>query len=186
MSQSRHTHLPRLASEWYCGHAAVLWTHTITHRATGWLDADFHHWFREVLLHAGARYAVACPAYVLMPDHWHILWIGCATGSDQRQATRFLRRHITPRLFGVRLQPQAHDRVLRQPERERGAFATACHYVRENPVRGGLRPNWQAWPFGGAVVAGFPQLDPRAADFWDLFWRIYAAETETRKHQAPA
>lgn len=186
MSQSRHSHLPRLDSGWYRGHAAVLWTHTTANRTRGWLDADFHRWFREVLLHAGARHAVVCPAYVLMPDHWHIMWIGCAAGSDQHQATRFLRRHAVTRLHGCRLQEQAHDRVLRQPARERGAFAQACHYVRENPVRAGLCPVWQAWPFGGAVVAGYPQLDPAGGDFWDRFWRIYASETARRDVPAPA
>lgn len=185
MSQSRHSHLPRLAHEWYQGQAAVLWTHTTANRASGWLDAGFHRWFREVLLHAGARYAVACPAYVLMPDHWHIMWIGCGAGSDQRRATRFLRRHVAPRLHGFRLQDQPHDRVLRRPERERGAFATACHYVRENPVRAGLCPTWQTWPFGGAMVAGYPRLDPGDGNFWDLFWRIYASETRNRDLQTP-
>ena len=48
-------HLPRLAPEFYRNFAAVLWTITREHRATGWLDDPFHLHFRELLLHAAAR-----------------------------------------------------------------------------------------------------------------------------------
>ena len=79
MSPALKSKLPRLSREWYRGRAAVFWTHTMEDRATGWLDAGFHGQFREVLLHVCARYAVACPAYVLMPDHWHVTGWDCRT-----------------------------------------------------------------------------------------------------------
>ncbi|MFH1498219.1 MAG: hypothetical protein ABII82_10385 [Verrucomicrobiota bacterium] len=91
--------LPRLERQWYRGRAAALWTHTLHNRTTGWLTPDFHHRFREILLHACARHDLACPAYVLMPDHWHLLWLGVAETSDQLQATKFLREHLAPVLF---------------------------------------------------------------------------------------
>lgn len=82
-------------------------------RGTGWLNAEFHVRFREVMLHAGARDGLACPPYVLMPDHWHIVWMGLGEHSDQRLATAFLREHVATAFSGVRLQDRAHDHVLR-------------------------------------------------------------------------
>jgi putative transposase len=174
VSFERKSKLPRLPPDWYRGGAAVIWTHTIEQRAKGWLDAAFHARFREVLVHAGARYSLVCPAYVLMPDHWHVVWLGVAGASDQRTATRFLRQHLQPHLGAARLQDRAHDHVLREGERERGAFVSAVSYVRENPVRAGLCATWVDWEFAGAAIAGYPDLDPRADDFWDVFWRIHA------------
>ncbi len=51
----------------------------------------------------------------------------------------------------------------------------AAAYIWENPVRAGLVAQWRQYPYLGAVVAGYPDLDPRRDDFWDVFWRIYAA-----------
>jgi hypothetical protein len=30
-----------------------------------------------------------------------------------------------------------------------------------------------AWPFEGAIVPGYPDLDPRQDDYWERFWKIY-------------
>jgi putative transposase len=67
---------------------------TIEGRRTGWLTHMFHAQFRELLLHALARYQLACPAYCLMPDHLHLLWLGLAPSSDQRLAAQFFRQHM--------------------------------------------------------------------------------------------
>jgi putative transposase len=165
--------LPRLAREFCQGRAAVFWTHTFEDRAQGWLDDSFHARFREVLLHACGRFHLACPCYVLMPDHWHLVWTGLTEGSDQSLATAFLRKHLKPALDRVRLQDRAHDHVLREKERERGAFEAACQYVLHNPERAALRGDWREWPHLGAMISGYPDLDPRSEDFWEDFWKIY-------------
>jgi putative transposase len=138
--------LPRLPRAWYRGRAVVFWTHTFEGRATGWLSEQFHAHFREVLLHACSRYELACPVYVLMPDHWHLVWMGIREASDQHTATRFLRKHLQPHLSQAKLQDRAHDHVLREDERKRGAFMATCSYVFENPVRTGLVAKWPDWP----------------------------------------
>jgi putative transposase len=167
-------HLPRLAPEWYRGLAFVHWTSTIEGRATGWLTTDFHHAWRHVLLHACARHDLACPAYVLMPDHVHLLWLGLdERGSDQRVAIEFLRKHLRPQLAPADWQRQPYDNVLREADRVRDAFQRTAHYIFENPVRAGLAATWQEYAFVGCCVAGFPDLDVRADDYWDRFWRIY-------------
>lgn len=165
--------LPRLKREFYQGHAFVLWTHTLENRATGWLDDSFHARFREILLHASMRYGLACPCYVLMPDHGHMVLVGLSDSSDQRLATALLRKHLAPALGSVRLQDRAHDHVLRESERERGAFQSACEYVLANPERAGLCVQWREWPYLGAMVPGYPRLDPRLLGFWEDFWKLH-------------
>lgn len=173
MTFTQKSKLPRLPREWYQGRAVVFWTHTFENRATGWLSESFHTRFREVLLHACARYELACPIYVLMPDHWHLVWMGLRDESDQHNATRLLRKHLQRHVGRAKLQDRAHDHVLREEERKRGAFMATCQYVCENPVRAHLVATWREWKYFGAMVPGYPDFDPRTDDFWDDFWKIY-------------
>ena len=166
-------HLPRLASEAYRGHAFVHWTLTLEARATGWLSPAFHHAWRNVLLHACSRYQLICPCYTLMPDHMHLLWAGTATTSDQRLAIEFIRKHLVTALAPASWQKQPHDHVLRESEREQGAFAAIAHYILENPVRAGLVARWPDYGYNGCCVTGYPEFDPRQDDYWLRFWRVY-------------
>ena len=168
-----HAHLPRLEPEHYRGLAMVHWTLTVEERATGWLDELFHAKWREVMLHAVARYGLLCPAYCLMADHAHVIWIGVAPTSDQRNGMKFFRGQTSPLLAPRDWQRQPYDNVLREHDRERGAFASVCNYVLDNPVRKGQVARWDSWIYSGAMVPGYPRLDPRQGDFWELFWQIY-------------
>ena len=172
-------HLPRLAPEFYRGLTFVHWTLTIEHRATGWLSPAFHHTWQLTLLHACARWKLACPAYVLMPDHAHLLWLGLDDHvSDQRLAIEFLRKHLRPLLAPVDWQRQPHDNVLRESDREHGAFQNVAQYIFENPVRAKLTARWQDYAYTGCCIAGYPDLDIHRADYWELFWRIYNRRVE--------
>ena len=174
-------YLPRLAPESYRGRAFVLWTLTIAQRATGWLTPAFHSTWQLMLLHACARFELVCPAYVLMPDHAHLIWLGLdASGSDQRLAIEFLRKHLRPHLAPADWQHQAHDHVLTEEERERGAFLATATYVLENPVRAGLVSRRDEWPYLGGCVPGYPELAPRREDYWERFWRCYNYLVEKR------
>jgi hypothetical protein len=147
---------------------------TVDQRSTGWLDALFHARWREAMLHSLVYHDLMCPVYCLMPDHAHVVWMGCSSKSDQRLASALFRKAINRLLFPHRWQDQAFDHVLREEERLRGAFRSACHYVMNNPVRKGLTVDWKEYPFTGAVVPGFADLDPRREDFWEVFWKVYA------------
>ena len=164
----------------------MLWTITFEGRATGWLDPLFHQTFRELLLHASVREHLFCPAYVLMPDHIHLFWLGLKLESDQRLAMRFLRKHLQATLAsrsrsGVefRLQKQPHDRVLRENDRRRGAFASACFYVLDNPRRKRLVSHPREWPYLGTMVPGYPFLRPLEEDFWPQFWKLYSEQRDS-------
>jgi len=169
----RSFYLPRLARENYQGDAVVHWTLSIALRGTGWLDEVFHARFREIMLHTAAREGLICPAYCLMPDHIHLLWMGLRIDSDQRNGMKFLREHLAPVLRPHHFQHQAYDHVLREEERRRGAFAKICFYILANPVRARLIKETEPWPYRGAVVAGYPKLHPLAEDFWPKFWRLF-------------
>lgn len=173
MSETEHGHLPRLAPESYRGLAVVHWVMTIDDRRTGWLTPQFHAECREALLHAMVKYHALCPAYCLMPDHAHFVWMGIDDSADLALAAEFFRRQTTPLLSPVHWQKEPFDHVLREYERTRGAFGSVCYYVLANPVRKGLVEKWSDWSFSGAVLPGYPDVDPRREDFWDVFWRIY-------------
>jgi putative transposase len=194
--------LPRLEKHRYQGHAVVFWTNTLEERARGWLTPAFHATFRQLMLHAAAREHLFCPAYCLMPDHLHLLWMGMRRESDQLNAMKFLRTHLEPALGkGREWQHQPHDHVLRDEERQRNAFARFCFYTLANPVRAGLvaapvaaevtrrispEPSASSrrrlpggdWPYCGAIIPGYPDLHPLADGYWELFWKLYVSTRE--------
>ena len=172
---NRSFYLPRLPRDYYQCDAVIHWTMSIALRGTGWLNETLHAHFREMMLHVAAREGLLCPTYCLMPDHIHLLWLGLRRDTDQRNGMKFLREYLGPPLKPHRFQHQAHDHVLRDEERKRGAFAKICFYILANPVRAGLISEKEIWPFGGAIIPGYPALHPLHDDFWPLFWKLYAA-----------
>lgn len=170
-------HLPRLAPEAYRGLAMVHWSMSLDGRFAGWLDDTSHAWMRELALHTAVRYDLLIPAYCAMPDHLHLLAVGTSSASDQKQGMAFLRRHLNDLLatrYRARLQRQSYDNVLREQDRERGAFQKVAFYVLENPVRKGLVASANQWPSSGCIVPGHPGWNVFHSDYWDCFWREYA------------
>lgn len=172
-----HDYLRRLDPAAYRGCAQVHWVMTVTGRQTGWLDPHTHAIWREAWLHTLARYRLAVPIYCLMPDHVHALVVGLAPSSDQRLALSFLRRHTAGMFFavGAGWQKQGYDHVLREQERARDGGAAVARYIVENPVRAGLVQRAPEWSYSGSVIAGWPDLDWRRDDFWERWWKIFAA-----------
>jgi len=109
-----------------------------------------------------------------MPDHLHLLWMGLRLDSDQLNGMAFLRTYLQPALAPAKFQPQPHDRVLRAEQRCKNAFAQACGYVLENPVRARLVERVEQWKFTGAIVPGYPAFHPLRADYWPKFWNVFA------------
>jgi putative transposase len=178
----RKGQLPRLAPEHYRGRAFILWTLTLANRATGWLTLVFHERWRHILLHACARYELICPAYVVMPDHAHLLWLGLTEpGFDQRLAIEYLRKYLRPHLAPADWEHQVHDHVLRKSDREHASFQLTAQYIFENPVRAALVSRREDYPYLGCSVPGYPELDPFRPDYWERFWRCYNYLVEGKK-----
>jgi putative transposase len=172
-STNRAFYLPRLPREFYQADAVVFWTLPISQRQTGWLSDRFHLQFRELLLHACVREHLFCPTYCLMPDHLHLLWMGLQTNSDQLNAMAFLRTHLKPVLSPAKFQHQAHDHALAEKERKRGAFSATCFYILNNAVRAKLVTDARDWHYSGAVIPGYPKMNPLDPEFWPKFWKLY-------------
>ena len=169
-------YLPRLRREFYQADAVVFWTLPLENRATDWLEASFHAVFREMLLHAAAREGLFCPAYCLMPDHMHLVWMGLCMRTDQRNGMKFLRGQLGPYIHPFRFQHQPHEHVLTREERQHARFGVTCtDYVLLNPLRAGLVTDPRDWPYSGAVIPGYPRVNPFDADYWPWFWERYAA-----------
>ena len=171
---NRAFYLPRLPREYYQGDAVVHWTLPISHRRRGWLGERFHSAFRELMLHTAAREELFCPTYCLMPDHLHLIWMGLHLDSDQLNGMAFLRTHLKPRLAPQKFQHQPQDHVLKEEERRRNVFAKVCFYIIDNARVAELVKNPQDWPVAGAVVPGYPALNPLQDDFWPKFWKLYS------------
>ena len=89
---------------------------------------------------------------VLMPDQAHLIWMGLRVETDQRNAMKFLRKHLaeelrrrSPNGVEFELQKQSHDSVLRPEDRLRNAFEKACFYILDNPRRKGLVKHPRHW-----------------------------------------
>ena len=84
-------------------------------------------------------------AAVLMPDHLHVI----VTPSNDRAAnlsnfSGALKRWIRQQLKAQwKWQSGCFDRLLRSDESVHNKWV----YIRENPVRAGLVPNWKDWPY---------------------------------------
>ena len=134
------------------------------------------------MLHAGARSHLLCPAYCLLPDHLHLVWMGLRQQSDQLKEMKFLRIHLDPALGDQRQwQHQPHDHVLRPGECQRNAFWPDCAYILANPVRAQLVKNEAEWSYSGAIVPGYPELNPFKQKFWPSLWKIYEGERKSRR-----
>ena len=175
------SYLKRLSPEHYQGLAWVHWVMTMEGRATGWLNDTMHGAMRELLIHTCARYDLAGPAYCLMPDHGHFLWMGLSDHSDQLPAMKFFRTQLNRTLapHGVSLQQQPYEHVLNEHERNENEFEDTIAYVFANAERAELVSEWHEWDFLGTIIAGYPDLDPRDSDrFPSRFWKIHHREVE--------
>jgi len=172
-------YLPRLKREFYQADAVVFWTMPIHLRHRGWLNDRFHATFREMMLHSAAREAVLCPAYCLMPDHIHFVWMGLCRNMDQRNGVKFLRAQLGPFLKPAKFQHQPHDHVLKPEERQRQAFSLACaEYVLLNPLKAKLVQKSNEWPYVGSVIPGYPRTNPFDNEYWPWFWKHYFEKRE--------
>lgn len=171
---NRSFYLPRLPREYYQGDSIVHWTLPIARRQQGWLNESMHAIFRELMLHTAAREGLFCPTYCLMPDHLHLVWMGLRLDTDQLNGMAFLRTHLEPKLAPQKFQHQAHDHVLKEEERRHDAFALVCHYILKNPVAEALASQPDEWRYSGAIIPGYPILNPLQDGFWPKFWKLHS------------
>ena len=172
------SYLKRLEPEFYRGQAYVHWSLTIKDRQQGWLQPIMFYKFRELLTHTMFRYGLCCPIFVLMPDHFHMMWVGIFEGTDQLPAMKHFRTRLNETLAVINqtLQLQPYENVLKDDERKEDAFHDVCEYIARNPERAGIIEvdRYAGYKYTGCIVPGYPELKPFADDFWMRFWRAYS------------
>jgi len=170
--------LKRLDPVFYQAKCYVHWTFTIQGRETGWLTDEHHTAVREMLQQWLVRYHQCCPAYCLMPDHAHFVFIGLNDHADQLPLIREFSREWNKLLHPVQLATQAYDNVLREDDRANDGFPSLIHYILQNPVRKKLVDKWQEWPHSGTCLPGYPHLNMRKDYFWENFWKGYNQQAD--------
>ena len=110
------------------------------------------------ILQSATAFGFAVVAYVLMPDHVHLLPIAQSENADLtrfvkhfKQVTGFAYRQATRRPLW---QAGYHERILRDDE----ATQDVARYILENPVRAGLAKSLGEWPYAGSSVYTWPEL----------------------------
>jgi REP element-mobilizing transposase RayT len=96
-------------------------------------------------------FGVAVGRYVIMPDHLHFFVRG-NEDLNLAQWVNGLKRAISVPLGATKKrplwQPGFFDHILRNDE----SYTQKWKYVRENPVRAGLVPRADDWPYQGELV----------------------------------
>ncbi len=103
-------------------------------------------------------------AFVVMPDHLHLLLVPGETWlSDiMRSLKSFIAKQIIGAMGGAGpiWQSRFHDRAIRREDQ----FLTAVDYIHQNPVRAGLSPSAEQYPYSsastyaGLVLSGAPAV----------------------------
>ncbi len=131
--------------------ASYFVTSVTLNREKAFTDQEFAQFCEAALIDTAANFYFAIPAYVLMPDHVHLVLTACREGADftsfvnrwkQQTGFEWSRRHRR-RLW----QRGYWERVLRDDE----AVLSVCRYVFENPVRAKLVAHSRDYRFCGST-----------------------------------
>ncbi len=109
-----------------------------------------HALFERVLALVLGRVPIRVLAYCVMPNHWHLVLWPLADDDLARFVGRLTqihtqRRHL--RCNGVGSGHLYQGRFKAFPLRTDEHFLTVCRYVERNPLRAGLVPRAERWPW---------------------------------------
>jgi REP element-mobilizing transposase RayT len=126
-------------------------------RARVFAEPRFAQKAKDVLLNQCIRVYYRLFAYVIMPDHVHIVLQPGHSGWSAGKIVGRWKSYVTHCLkeMGVKgssWQRDFDDRVLRLDERGSEGLMKMIAYVLENPVRKGLAKTWREYPFCGCFV----------------------------------
>jgi putative transposase len=133
-------------------HAPIYFVTACTHGRVRILNDDDVHRRFVTFARTGEAHGACVGAYVLMPDHLHVL---VAIDDQRLSLSTWMKslRNTFSHLFRRNGIPAPHwqkgffDHVLRSGD----SYSAKWHYVRDNPVRAGLVEDWSSWPYLGEV-----------------------------------
>jgi putative transposase len=141
----------RLDGVSYVGYQRYFLTTCTTFRRPLFTDATLVSSVVEQLMHSAEHFDFGILAYVLMPDHVHVL---AEAESERSDFPAFVKHFKQTMGFAYRRetgqplwQSGYHERVLRNDE----ATEAVVRYVLENPIRAGLSTELGEYPFAGSA-----------------------------------
>ena len=134
----------------------------VTHRRAPWLTLEVARTrLREGMRKVACRYPFGLDAFVLLPDHLHVIWRLPPNDSDFSTRWRLIKHHVS---MGLRdrgepcWQPRFWEHLLRDED----DWRRHVDYVHYNPVKHGLVSAPIEWPystFARAVARGWYTAD---------------------------
>ena len=158
----RHNRRPRLAPECYIGHRQAFLTICVADRDIDLTAGHTPTHLAFLMGETAGRTGHLLHAWVIMPDHVHVLAEGRSHTGDIREWVRLFKHRSS---MGYRRRTGRHplwqrsfyDRILRSEEpRER-----VCQYILDNPQRKALCNDWRKWPWSGGHVHEMLMRDGR-------------------------
>lgn len=135
-------------------------------------DAEDYQVFLKWLREAGRQFKVALHAYVLMPNHFHLL-VSPADASGLGKMMQWVGRYYVPyfnrkyQRSGTLWQGRFRATVI---DSER-YFMTCCRYIELNPVRAAMTEDAAAYPWSSYRHHAGIQPDPFITDH-PLYWAL--------------
>ena len=143
---------PRLQRRQYLGRQRYLLTFCCNYRHAYFVDAELVREVCDQILRTAARERVAVVAYCFMPDHVHLAVEGTDDATDLTRFVKLAKQHTGytfKQQHGVPLwQPGWYDRIIRPSD----DFVSVVRYLLDNPVRAGLAPRADAYPYSGSAT----------------------------------
>jgi len=134
----------------------------VTYQRVPWLCGDLgRKALREAIAQVREKYPFAIAAFVLLPDHFHCLWMLPENDGDLSLRMRSIKTQVTKQ-YGPALKI---DRAVSRSRQKRGEsnlwqrrfwehlirsdrdFELHCDYIHYNPVKHGLCATPQDWQF---------------------------------------
>ncbi len=138
----RPKRLRRLTRVW-AGHDRYFLTFCVEGRRRALVGAEVHGRAQRFISDSLDRHGVWVDAYVLMPDHAHLIVTAARESIGLGQWVKAFKAMVAQREF--RWQPGYFDHVLRSDE----SAGEKWEYIRMNPVRAGLVEKPEDWPYSG-------------------------------------
>ncbi|MGH9425038.1 MAG: REP-associated tyrosine transposase, partial [Terriglobia bacterium] len=146
-------HTPRLRRlDWIFSAAPIYFVTACTHARAPWLARPEIHESLTAFCSRGVERGPFVGRYVLMPDHLH-LFVAFQPGTITLSGWMKSLKNSLSKALRAMGKPAPHwqdgffDHVLRSSE----SYEQKWLYVRDNPVRAGLVPRAEDWPYRGEI-----------------------------------
>lgn len=111
--------------------------------------------FENILLEAQEKYQMRILAFVLMPNHWHLI-LHPRVGEDLSSFMRWITHTHTQRFHthyhSIGYGHLYQGRFKSFPVEAEDYFLQVCRYVERNPIRAGLAEKIADWRWGSAWI----------------------------------